>query len=261
MASLRIERASGVARVEMARPAIFNAFDETMIAELDAAFAEHGADPAVRVIVLAGQGKAFSAGADIAWMKRLSEASEAVNLEDARRFAGMLHRIASCPKPTIARVQGVSLGGGVGLVCACDFVIAAENARFAVTEARFGLAASVIAPYLINAVGRRHAQRLALGTAQIGAAEALAIGLAHEVAPEAKLDDAVNALVTQLRASGSRAMAEIKAFYAKLAVGPITEEVRELTAQTIARIRHTEEAREGFTAFLEKRRPKWAQDD
>jgi methylglutaconyl-CoA hydratase len=261
MAALRIERAPGVLRVVMARPQVLNAFDEAMIAELDEAFATHGSDPEVRVIVLAGDGKAFSAGADLAWMKRQSEASAAANLEDARRFAAMLQRIGDCPMPTIARVHGVAMGGGVGLACACDFAVATEDARFAVTEARFGLAAAVIAPYLIAAVGRRHARRLAMSTAQIGATEALALGMVHEVVTPQRLDDAVSALAAQLRASGPRAIAEIKALYGRLPAAPVTEETRELTAQTIARIRHTDEAREGFAAFLEKRRPRWVEDD
>lgn len=261
MAALRIERARGVLRIEMARPEVLNAFDEAMIAELDEAFATHGSDADVRVIVLAGHGKAFSAGADLGWMKRQSEASAEANLEDARRFAAMLQRIGSSPKPTIARVHGVAMGGGVGLACACDFVIAAEDARFAVTEARFGLTAAVIAPYLIAAVGRRHARRLAMSTVVIGAKEGLALGLAHEVVAADRLDDAVGALASQLRASGPRAIAEIKALYGRLQPAPVSDETRELTAQTIARIRHTEEAREGFTAFFEKRRPKWIGDE
>ncbi len=257
---MHVERASGVLRVEMARAQVHNAFDESMIADLDAAFARAGDDDAVRVIVLAGQGKSFSAGADLAWMKRQSEASPAANLDDARRFAAMLQRIAGCPKPTIARVQGVAMGGGVGLACACDFAIAAEDARFAVTEARFGLAAAVIGPYLIAAVGRRHARRLAMSTAQIGAKEALALGLVQEVVAPGRLDDAVAALAAQLRASGPRAIAEIKALYARLEPAPVTDETRELTARTIARIRHTDEAREGFAAFLEKRPARWTED-
>jgi methylglutaconyl-CoA hydratase len=249
-----------VLRIEMARAPVHNAFDEAMIAELDATFARAGTDETVRVIVLAGRGKSFSAGADLAWMKRQSEASAAANLEDARRFAAMLQRIAECPKPTIARVQGIAMGGGVGLACACDFAIASDDARFAVTEARFGLAAAVIGPYLIAAVGRRHARRLAMSTAQIGATEALALGLVHEVVAPQRLDDALAALTAQLRASGPRAMAEIKALYGRLPAAPVTEETRELTAQAIARIRHTDEAREGFAAFLEKRRPRWVED-
>ncbi|MGZ5066310.1 MAG: enoyl-CoA hydratase-related protein [Usitatibacter sp.] len=258
--ALRIERASGVVRIVMARAAVHNAFDEAMIAELDTAFAQAGGDDSVRVVVLAGDGKSFSAGADLAWMRRQSTASSEANLEDARRFAAMLQRIADCPKPTIARVQGAAMGGGVALACACDFAIASEDARFAVTEARFGLAASVIAPYLVAAVGRRQARRLAMSTIRIGAAEALAMGLVHEVAAAPRLDEAVEALAAQIRLSGPRALAEIKSFYGRVPAAPIGEETREMTAQAIARIRRTDEAREGFAAFLEKRRARWTLD-
>src|SRR5258706_9605387 len=152
MASLAIERrAGGVLRVELARDATLNAFDEAMIAEIDAAFAAAAVDTQVRSVVLAARGRAFCAGADIHWMQRQSVAAEGANLEDARRFAAMLHRIAACPKPTIARVHGACMGGGVGLACACDFVIAGESARFSVSEARFGILPAVISPYLIAA--------------------------------------------------------------------------------------------------------------
>lgn len=158
------QRAAGVAQVTMSRPAVFNAFDEAMIAELDAAFTALAADASVRVIVLAGDGKHFSAGADLQWMQRASQASREWNLEDARRFAGMLERIADCPKPTVARLQGAALGGGVGLACACDIAVAADNASFSVSEARFGILPAVIGPYVVNAVGKRQALRLALTT-------------------------------------------------------------------------------------------------
>jgi methylglutaconyl-CoA hydratase len=260
MAALHIARTAGVMRVEMARVEVHNAFDEAMIAEIDAAFAEAAGDEDVRVVVLAARGKAFSAGADIAWMQRQSLAAEDANVEDARRFAGMLERIATCPKPTIARVHGACMGGGVGLVCACDFALASTGARFAVSEARFGIIPSVIAPYLIAAVGVRQAKRLALGTAPVGAAEAMAIGLVHEVSDDDALEARIAALVQQLRAAGPRAVAEIKSLYGRLAAAGIDRDVRELTAKTIARIRGTDEAREGFAAFLAKRAPRWAQD-
>ena len=260
MAALRIERAAGVLRIEMDKPDVRNAFDEAMIAELDAAFAAAGEDSQVRAVVLAGSGKSFSAGADLAWMKRQSEADESANLEDARRFAGMLHRLASCPKPTIARVQGACMGGGVGLVCACDFAIAGEGARFATSEARFGIMPSVIAPYLIGAVGVRQAKRLALSAAQVDAPEALVLGLVNAVVADARLDEAVAALAEQLRTSGPNAVAAIKSLYPRLAAAGINAEARELTAQTIARIRATDEAREGFAAFLEKRPARWTRD-
>ena len=250
--------ARGVARVTMNRPEVFNAFNETMIAELGEAFDKLGNDPAVRVIVLAGAGKAFSAGADIQWMKRASEATHEWNVEDARGFAAMLHRIHVCPKPTIARVQGVALGGGVGLTAACDIAIASADAKFAVSEARFGILPAVIGPYVVNAVGPRQARRLALTASRIPAAEALAMGLVHEVvdAPEA-LDAALEHWIAELLLNGPQAQAEIKKLMEQLEVGPVTSGVRELTAQTIARVRMGDEAREGFAAFLAKRPAAW----
>jgi methylglutaconyl-CoA hydratase len=250
-------RSPGVAQVTMSRPVVFNAFDEVMIAELDTAFAQLAADTRVRVIVLAGEGKHFSAGADLQWMQRASQASREWNLEDARRFAGMLARIEACPKPTVARIQGAALGGGVGLACACDMAIAADNASFSVSEAKFGILPAVIGPYVTNAVGKRQAQYLALSTARIGSAEALAIGLVQKVVALDALDAAVDSTVTALLAGSPNAQHEIKQLFAQLEVGPITAEVRELTAQTISRVRGTEEAREGFAAFLEKRPAYW----
>jgi methylglutaconyl-CoA hydratase len=258
MDALRIHtRAPGVAQVTMARPAVFNAFDEAMIGELDAAFAQLEADSAVRVIVLAGEGRHFSAGADLQWMQRASEASLEWNVADARRFAGMLARIERAPKPTVARVQGAALGGGVGLTCVCDLAIAADNASFSVSEAKFGILPSVIGPYVTNAVGKRQARRLALTTERIGAAEALSMGLVTRVVAADALDAAVDEAVAQLLAGGPNAQREIKALFAQLHEGPVTDAVVELTAQTIARVRGTEEAREGFTAFLSKRPASW----
>jgi len=258
MQSLTITRPQpGVAWVTMSRPAVFNAFDEAMIGELDEAFAALAADTTVRVIVLAADGKHFSAGADLQWMQRASTATQAWNLADARRFAAMLSRIATCPKPTVARVQGAALGGGVGLVAACDIAVAADSASFSVSEAKFGILPAVIGPYVTNAVGRRQALRLALTTARISAAEALAMGLVQQVVAPDALDAAVENTVTQLLGGGPRAQAEIKQLFSALAVGPVTTEVRELTAQTISRVRGTDEAREGFAAFLGKRPPNW----
>jgi methylglutaconyl-CoA hydratase len=190
-------------------------------------------------------------------MQRASQATREWNVEDARRFAAMLARIEACPKPTVARVQGAALGGGVGLACACDIAIAADDASFSVSEARFGILPAVIGPYVTNAVGKRQARRLALTTARIGAVEALTIGLVQQVVPPAELDAAVDKTVADLLSGGPSAQREIKALFAQLPVGPITPEVRELTAQTIARVRGSDEAREGFAAFLAKRPPKW----
>ncbi|MPS29317.1 MAG: enoyl-CoA hydratase/isomerase family protein [Alcaligenaceae bacterium] len=252
-----IRHASGVVDVRMARPEVFNAFDERMIEELARVFAGLGQDEAARVVVLSGEGKAFSAGADLQWMQRASQASAEWNLEDARRFAAMLETIASCPKPTIARVHGVALGGGVGLACACDMAVASSDARFAASEARFGILPAVISPYLVNAVGKRHALRLALTASRIDAQAALQMGMVQQVVDAADLDAAVEAIAAELLANGPQAQAEIKALFRQLEVGPVTPEVRELTARTISRVRGTDEAREGFAAFLAKRPAAW----
>jgi methylglutaconyl-CoA hydratase len=260
MTALAIERREGgLLRVEMARPETLNVFDETMAAQITEAFAKAGADESVRCVVLAGRGRAFCAGADIHYMKRQGEASEAANLEDARRFADMLHTIATCPKPTIARVQGACMGGGVSLAVACDFTIAADSARFCVSEARFGLVPANMSPYLIAAIGVQRARQLAISSLRIDAAHAQAIGLAWKAVPDAELDDAVDALARELRAAGPRAVAEIKTLYARVAA-MASDEIREVTAGAFARARASGEAREGFAAFLAKRAPSWSRD-
>ena len=252
------ERSPRVAQVTMSRPATFNAFDETMIAELDAAFAQLVGDPGVRVIVLAGAGRHFSAGADLQWMQRASAAPLDWNLRDARHFAAMLARIASSPKPTVARVQGAALGGGVGLACACDMAVAASDASFAVSEARFGILPAVIGPYVAHAIGKRQAVRLALTAERIAAPEALALGLVQQLAAPDALDAAIDTTLAGLLAAGPNAQREIKAFFAQLDVGPVTPDMRERSAQTIARVRGSDEAKEGFAAFLAKRPPNWS---
>lgn len=251
------QRLAGVTQVTMSRPAVFNAFDEVMVGELDRAFTQLAEDDQVRVIVLAGEGKHFSAGADLQWMQAASTATFEWNLNDARRFAAMYSRIDKCPKPVVACVQGVALGGGTGLVCACDMAIAAESASFAVSEAKFGIIPSVIGPYLINAVGKRQARRLALTTSRIRSAEALQIGLVQQVVPIEELDDSVDSVIADLLIAGPEAQHEIKQLYAQMSLGPVSDDVLELTAQTISRVRGTDEAREGFSAFLDKRPANW----
>jgi methylglutaconyl-CoA hydratase len=252
-------RPGGVLRLDMDRPETLNAFDDTIAAEITEAFARCGKDETVRCVVLGGRGRAFCAGADVNYMKRQGEATEAANLEDAHRFAAMLHAIASCPKPTIARVQGACMGGGVSLACACDFVIAGESARFCVSEARYGLVPANMSPYLIAAVGVRRAQQLAISTLRIDAAHAQAIGLAWKAVPDAELDDAVEALARELRAVGPKAVAEIKALYARVAA-MASPEIRSLTAAAFARARASDEGREGLAAFRAKRPPAWSRD-
>ena len=257
--TLEIERVAGFAMVWMNRPERHNAFNATVIAELDAAFAALDADDTVRAIVLAGRGASFSAGADVNWMKAAGEASVADNHADAMRLARMLERIARCRKPTVARVHGAALGGGMGLACACDICIAGERAVFATSEVRFGIIPAAISPYVLRAIGPRHALRYFQSAERFGAAEAKAMGLVGEVVVLDELDAAVDRLVQALLACGPQAQIAAKQLIAALAGRPIDDAVAEETAGRIARQRATEEAREGFAAFFDKRSPAWMQ--
>lgn len=250
--------ARGVATVTLNRPAVLNAFDEELIYNLLSTFEHLAADAAVRVVVLASAGKAFCAGADIGWMRRAAANDFEANLDDGRNFAGMMAAVHKCPKPIIARIQGAAYGGGVGLACAADIAIASKGARFSVSEAKFGILPSVIGPYLVNAIGLRQAKRLALTCAVIDAQAALDLGLIQQVVEEDALDAAVEACVQELLLAGPQAQRHIKALFGQLHVGPITGEVQELTAQTISRVRATDEAKAGFSCFIDKRPPPWA---
>ena len=255
--TLAIERRGAVATLWMDRPAVFNAFNEQLIAELAAACAELDADASVRVVVLAGRGKHFSAGADLNWMRRAADSTEAENLADSRKFAAMLRALSGMSKPTIARVQGAALGGGTGLTAACDMAIAADNASFATSEVKFGIIPAVISPYVLRAIGPRHALRYFQSAERFGALEAKAMGLVNEVVTVDEIDAAVDRLVQALLACGPQAQLAAKQLIAALAGRPIDDAVGEETATRIARQRATSEAREGFAAFFDKRAPAW----
>ena len=255
--TLAIERRGAVATLWMDRPAVFNAFNEQLIAELAAACAELDADASVRVVVLAGRGKHFSAGADLNWMRRAADSTEAENLADSRKFAAMLRALSGLSKPTIARVQGAALGGGTGLAAACDMAIAADNASFATSEVKFGIIPAVISPYVLRAIGPRHALRYFQSAERFGALEAKAMGLVNEVVTVDELDAAVDRLVQALLACGPQAQFAAKQLIAALTGRPIDDAVGEETATRIARQRATAEAREGFAAFFDKRAPAW----
>ena len=255
--TLEIERRGKVATIWMNRPAVFNAFDEQLIGELAAACKELNADPGVRVVVLGGRGKHFSAGADLNWMKRASQFTEAQNLDDARKFAGMLRTLAQMSKPTIARVQGAALGGGTGLTAACDMAVAASDAQFSTSEVRFGIIPSAISPYVLRAIGPRHALRYFQSAERIGAERALAIGLVGDVVPNEELDTCVGKLVDALLAGGPLAQKAAKELIAAVDGQKIDEIISEETARRIARQRATDEAKEGIAAFLDKRPPGW----
>ena len=248
----------GVANVTINRPEVLNAFDEGLIGHISAAFERLDTDPVVRIVVLRATGRVFCAGADIGWMQRAAANAFDDNLDDARRFATMMATVARCRKPVIARIQGAAYGGGVGLACAADIVIASKRARFCVSEAKFGILPAVIGPYLVNAIGVRQAQRLSLTCTVFDAAEALALGLVHQAVDETDLDDAVERCAQELLQAGPLAQGSIKRLFGQLHVGPVTGEVQELTAQTISRVRSGVEARAGFEAFVAKRPPPWA---
>lgn len=255
--TLAIERRGAVATLWMDRPEVFNAFNEQLIAELAAACTELDADASVRAVVLAGRGKHFSAGADLNWMRRAADSTEADNLADSRKFAAMLRTLSGMSKPTIARVQGAALGGGTGLAAACDMAIASEDASFATSEVKFGIIPAVISPYVLRAIGPRHALRYFQSAERFGAAEAKAMGLVNEVVTLDALDTAVDRLVQALLACGPQAQLAAKQLIAALSGRPIDDAVSEETATRIARQRATAEAREGFAAFFEKRPPAW----
>jgi methylglutaconyl-CoA hydratase len=250
-------RPDGVVRVTLNRPDLHNAFDDRLIAELSQALSRLGEDDAVRAIVLTGAGKSFSAGADLNWMRRMAEYSEEENLADARALARLTRTLNEMPKPTVARVNGAALGGGTGLVACCDIAIASDKASFGTTEARLGIIPAVIGPYVIAAIGPRQARRLMLTGERIPACEAARIGLVHEVVPAEGLDAAVDAVLENLLKCGPKAIAAAKGLVRGLTGRPITAEIVDDTAQRIARLRATAEAREGIAAFLEKRRPAW----
>lgn len=255
--SLRVERRGAVAVLTIDRPEVRNAFDGAMIDELTRAYREAAGDGAIRAVVLQAEGEVFSAGADLAWMQRMAEASPEENLADARRLAQLMRLVDICPKPTIARIQGTALAGAVGLIACCDIAIAAEKAEFGLSEVRLGLIPAVIAPYVVRAVGPRAARRLFLTAHRIKAPEARHLGLVHETVAAAGLDDAVARQIAAILAGGPAAQAAAKQLVADVAL-PIDEALIEETARRIAAIRASPEAREGLAAFLAKRKPQWA---
>lgn len=255
--TLEIQRDGAVATLWMNRPEVFNAFDEQLIAELTQACQALDHDDSVRVVVLAGRGRHFSAGADLNWMRRAASHGEAENLADARQFARMLRTLATLSKPTVARVHGAALGGGAGLTAACQMAIASDDAVFSTSEVRFGIIPAVISPYVLQAIGPRQAQRYFQSGERFDAARALAMGLVSEVAPAAQLDARVATLAESLCAGGPCAQRAARELIAAVHGRPLGEATDEDTAQRIARQRATAEAREGIAAFLEKRPADW----
>lgn len=251
----------GVATVTLTRPEVHNAFNDRVIAELSAVFTRLAGDPAVRVLVLTGAGASFSAGGDLDWMRSMTAYTEAENHRDALALAQMLDALDRFPKPSVARVNGAALGGGVGLVACCDIAVAADGARFGLTEVRLGLAPATIAPYVVRAIGPRQARRYFLTGERFDAARALALGLVHEVVPADALDGAVERVLADLLKGGPAALGECKALVRTVQDAADHTALMDATAALIARLRVGAEGQEGLAAFFGKRAPAWVRED
>jgi methylglutaconyl-CoA hydratase len=254
--------ARGIVTLTLDRPEAKNALSATLVAELDAALGRLAADAAVRAIVLTGAGSVFCSGADIGEMRAAGAASPERNEEDARRFAGMLETLERQPQPTVALVNGAAFGGAVGLIAACDIAVAADRARFSLSEVRLGLVPAMISPYVTRALGIREARRWCLTGEVMDAATARRVGLVHEVAGDAGLAEAAEAILSALVAGAPGAQREIKRLLRHVTGRSEANDGALLadTARWIARVRAGDEAREGLTAFLERRKPGWVRD-
>ena len=259
--TLELESAGPVTTLWMNRPTAHNAFDETLIADLTAACRTLDADPTVRVVILAGRGKSFSAGADLNWMQRASAQGVDENLADARALAHMLRTLAEMKKPTIARIQGAALGGGMGLAAACDIAVASADAVFATSEVRLGIIPATISPYVLRAIGARQALRYFQTGERMDAARAKEIGLVHEVVAPDQLDAKVAEIAAALLLGGPLAQAAAKELIRAVDHQPVNDNLLEDSAHRIAHLRATPEGREGVAAFLEKRSPAWVRKD
>lgn len=248
---------NGVATVTINRPEKHNAFDEHVIAELTDSFAQLAGNEQVRVMVLRSAGRNFCAGADLDWMKRMAAYSRKENVKDANALAGMLYQLNYLPIPTIARVQGAALGGGAGLVCCCDIVIAANDATFALSEVKFGLLPATISPYVIASIGAKSARRYFLTAERFDADTAKTIGMVSEIMAEEELDEKISSLITTILNNGPNAVRAAKQLIFDVDKQAITRELMQTTSERIADIRASEEGREGLSAFLEKRKPFW----
>jgi len=255
--TLLVEIKYGVGIVWMNRPKVKNALDETMIAELSAAVRALDDDPQVRIVILAARGESFCAGADLKWVERMAASSPAQNRADAQAFATLLRTIDTVKKPTIARVHGQAFAGGIGLVAACDMAVASYEAEFCLSEVRLGLIPATIGPYVVRAMGERMARRYFLSAEPFTAAEAYRIGLLSDIAPEDELDARINELLGHLIQGGPEALALAKEWIRTVAGAPITDGLVKTSAERLAAVRASAEAREGIRAFLAKRTPPW----
>jgi len=246
-----------VATVTLNRPEVRNAFNDATIAELALAFDELGRDEDVRAIVLAANGAAFCAGGDLNWMKAMAGYSDTENYDDAFKLADMLRTIYTCPKPTVAKIQGDCYAGGMGLVAACDIAVSVDTANFCLSEVKLGLIPATISPYVIKAMGENAARRYFLTAERFTAAEALRIGFVHEMVDAEALDTSVAAIVKSLVSNSPNAVKQAKLLVRDMAGRNIDTALLTDSARRIAAIRASDEGREGVASFLEKRKPSW----
>jgi methylglutaconyl-CoA hydratase len=258
---LSIRRTGAVLRLRLERPELHNAFDAGLIARLTDALDAAAADAGVRVVVLEGAGASFSAGADLNWMRGMAAASEAENRDDALALARLMRTLDELPRPTVARVHGAAFGGGVGLVACCDIAIGAVQAKFGLTESRLGLLPAVISPYVVSAIGTRQARRWFATAEVFDAAQALRMGLLHEVVEADALDAAVERQVALLLKAGPVASASAKRLVRDVALQPERDLLDQSNARLIAALRVSPEGQEGLAAFLEKRPAEWCVQD
>ena len=254
---LSITQTGPVARITLTMPEIRNAFSDEVIQAITEAFADVGTRADVRAVVLAAEGPAFCAGANLNWMRRMADYTREENLADASKLAAMLRTIAECPKPTIARVQGDVYAGGMGLVAACDMAVSVDTAWYCLSEVKIGLAPATISPYVIRAMGARAAQRYFLTAERFTAAEAHRIGFVHEVVSADALDAKVDELLKALTSASPAAVVACKTLVADVVGRDIGEDLIAYTVEAIADIRASAEGREGVQAFLNKRKPAW----
>lgn len=249
-----------VGSVILNRPEVHNAFNDKMIEELSMVFDEIEKSNEVRVVILSGEGKSFCAGADLNWMRRVKDYSYEENLKESLALADMLYKIYSCSKPTIAKVQGYAIGGGTGLVAVCDIAVAATDAKFSFSEVKLGLIPACISPYVVKKCGEGKCREFFLTGERMSAEKALNAGLVNIIVPPDCLDKAVEGLVNQLLSSGPEAIKKCKELLRRVPQMSV-DEFKRYTAEVIAKMRISEEAQEGMSAFLEKRKPKWIAED
>jgi methylglutaconyl-CoA hydratase len=254
---LTVDKRDGIARVTLNRPELRNAFDDALILSLTRTFEDIAADQATRIMVLAGNGPAFCAGADLNWMKRMAGYGYDENLADAGALATMLAMLDRLPKPTIARVHGPVFAGGTGLVAACDIAVGTPQAKFCLSEAKLGLTPATISPYVMRAMGERVARRYFLTAEVFDAEEAYRIGMLTALVPAAELDAFIERMTQHLLAGGPQAHAKIKELIRAVALRPVDDALVAETAKRIAEVRVSTEGKEGIASFLEKRKASW----